>query len=58
LNVVVAVNNNFTFIAESWLEQRRYTYLAIDALNNHSVTADIKDELDRISPQWPDLRGK
>jgi len=54
----VAVCADFTLCADSWQEQRRYTYVAIEALNGHPVTADIKDELDRISPQWPDLDGE
>jgi len=58
LNVAAAaVNYTFTVMAESWLEQRRYTYIAIEALDNHPVTEDIKDELHRISARWPDLYG-
>jgi len=59
LNVaVVAVDRNFTVMAESWQEQRRYTYVAIEALSSHPVVADIKDELNEISPHWPDLSGE
>jgi len=45
-------------MAESWRDQRRYTYAAIDALQNHPVVADVNAELKRISPQWPDLEGE
>jgi len=54
----VSVQTSFTSVAASWQEQRRYTDFAIEALGNHSVVADIKAELGRISPQWPDLRGE
>ena len=54
----VSVNSSFTVVAESWHDQRRYTYTAIEALDNHPVIADIKEELGRISPQWPDLDGE
>jgi len=54
----VLVQSSFTTVAASWEEQRRYTDLAIEALGNHSVVADIKAELGRISPQWPDLDGE
>jgi len=59
LNVTaVAVDPNFTFVAKSWQEQRRYTHVAIEALDNHPVVANITDELVKISPQWPDLKGE
>jgi len=54
----VLVSSKFTVMAESWHEQRRYTDVAVEALDNHPVIADIKDELGRISPQWPDLDGE
>ena len=54
----VAVNVNFTVMTESWQEQRRYTYVAIEALGSHPVVADINDELNKISPEWPDLDGE
>ena len=34
------------------------TYLAIDALQSHSVVADIKEELMAIQPYQPDLSSK
>jgi len=56
LNVaVIAVDMNFTVMAESWHDQRRYTHIAIEALGSHPVVADIKDELDKVSPHWPNL---
>ena len=54
----VTVNKNFSVIAKSWQDQRRYTYVAIEALGSHSVKADIQHELERISSQWPDLDGE
>ena len=57
-DVAVAVDKNFTLMADSWKEQRNYTYVAIEALDNHPVIADIKSELDRISPEWPNLLGE
>jgi len=45
-------------MTESWRDQRRYTYVAIEALSSHAVVADIMDELSKISPEWPDLDGE
>jgi hypothetical protein len=39
----------------SWQEQRQFTYLAIDALQDHPVRAAIRAELDRLTPTTPDL---
>jgi len=56
--VVSTVNENFTKMAESWKEQRRFTSVAVEALENHPVMKDIANELVKISAHWPDLDGE
>ena len=48
---------NFTRVIASWVEQRNYTYFAIDALGDHEVVADIKRELDALRSHEPNLDG-
>ena len=42
---------------DSWLEQRNFTYYAIDALSDHPVVQDIKRELTALQAHEPDLTG-
>jgi len=46
---------NFINSANSWIEQRQFTYLAIEALQDHPVLKDIKAEMANLIPQQPDL---
>ena len=45
----------FVNCTRAWLEQRSMTYIAIEALQDHPVAADVKRELQQLHPDWPDL---
>ena len=46
---------NFQHCEWSWLEQRDMTYIAIDALGNHSIVPTIMKELGKLQAAEPDL---
>jgi len=51
----VVAAQNFINITKSWIEQREFTYLAIDALQDHPVVKDIKAEMAHLIAKQPDL---
>ena len=56
--VIILGAQNFINSAHSWQEQRNFTYLAVDALQDHAVVKNITAEFSKLIPQQPDLHGK
>jgi len=54
----VTGSSNFVYIANSWVEQRMFVNLTVDALADHSVVKDIQAELEQLVPKTPDLTSK
>ena len=50
-------DSGFKNCTSAWLEQRDFTYLAIDALGKHPVVSDIVDALKETRAAFPDLIG-
>lgn len=46
---------NFVYITNTWIEQRNFIYLAIDALQNHTVVRDIQAAMSELAAKEPDL---
>lgn len=46
---------DFVRITNSWIEQRDFVYLAIDALQNHAVVKDIQAAMSELAAKEPDL---
>ena len=55
---ITNLDSNFVNCSHAWEEQRQFTYMAIQALGNHSVVADIQAEMQNIAPQPPHLNSK
>ncbi|KAJ8311290.1 hypothetical protein KUTeg_011157 [Tegillarca granosa] len=56
-NFEVARDFGFVRCVATWQEQRNFSYLAIDALQNHSLAWDLRHELSKLYALKPDLSG-
>ncbi len=45
-------------LTSSWVEQRAFLNLAIDALQDHPVTNTIQKELNELKATEPDLKSE
>ncbi|KAJ8311291.1 hypothetical protein KUTeg_011158 [Tegillarca granosa] len=48
-------STGFVRCVRAWQEQRNFSYLAIDALQNHSLAWDLRHELSKLYALKPDL---
>ena len=55
MHTCCVAGKNFHDCVLSWQEQRNFTYLAIDALQNHSIVPRIHAKLQELKPAQPDL---
>ncbi|KAJ8302871.1 hypothetical protein KUTeg_019267 [Tegillarca granosa] len=42
---------------KSWIEQRQFLYLGIDALGNHSLSEELQQKLEMINAEMPSFTG-